>query len=109
MFGYKTGNLMFGMMLMSMIFVSSSILIDGYNNSTECKLCETLVDMVGFEFYHLNKTIDAIFKITEGICETIPGPGAKECIFIADCLDQIVRDLNCSMNATQICHNMTLC
>mgnify|MGYP006230747103 CR=1 FL=1 len=109
MFGTKNGNFIFSAVLMGMCIVSSFVFVEGYNNSTECRLCESLVDMVGFEFYHLNKTIDAIFKITEGICEAIPGPGAKECIYIADCLDQIVRDLNSTMNSTQICHNMTLC
>ena len=79
-----------------------------YINSTECALCESLIDIIDFEFFRLNKSVESIIRVTEAICESIPGPGAKECIFVVDNIQNIINDLNHTMNASQICHNITL-
>ena len=93
-------------MFLGMIFVGSSLMV---NNSSECKMCESMVNVIDYEYYNLNKSVDFILRVTEEICEQIPGPGAKECIYVADRLQTIISDLNCTMNASQICHNLTLC
>ena len=77
-------------------------------NSTECLLCESLIHGIDFEFYYLNQSIESIIRVTEAICESIPGPGAKECVYIVDNIQNIITELNHTMNASQICHNMTL-
>ena len=41
-------------------------------------------NVIDYEYYNLNKSVDFILKVTEAICEQIPGPGAKECIYISD-------------------------
>ena len=100
---------MISLMFVGMICMSTGLIVDTYINSTECKMCETMVNVIDYEYYNLNKSIDFILRVTEAICEQIPGPGAKECIYISDSLQNIISDLNCTMNASQICHNLTLC
>ena len=78
-----------------------------FNNS--CHLCEELIDVVEKDVNVFNRTITDIIVVIRDICNDVPGPSGKECIYILDNIQQIMKWVTGGMNASTICHKIGLC
>jgi hypothetical protein len=79
-----------------------------YNNN-ECTTCEFIVDFIRYEINIGNKTISDISELIRDICSKIVGPGGKECIVIANDLQNISKMIANGINNTNICEILHFC
>lgn len=79
-------------------------------NSTDlCTNCEYFIDFIRYEVDLGNKTIEDITILLRNICSKIIGPGAHECIDIANDIENISEMIAYGMNNTNICENLHFC
>ena len=78
-----------------------------FNNS--CHFCEEIIDIVEKDVNVFNKTITDIIVVIRDICSDIPGPSGKECIYILDNIQQIMKWVDGGMNASTVCHKIGFC
>ena len=78
-----------------------------FNNS--CHLCEEIIDVVEKDVNVFNRTITDIIVVIRDICQDVPGPSGKECIYILDNMQQIMRWVTGGMNSSTICHKIGFC
>lgn len=78
-----------------------------YNN--DCETCQFLVDFIKHEINIGNKTITDISLLLRDICSRIIGPGGKECIIIANDLENISKMIANGINNTEICKALHFC
>ena len=56
-----------------------------------------------------NKTITDIIVVVRDICSDVPGPSGKECIYILDNIQQIMKWIVGGMTPSGVCHKLGLC
>ena len=77
------------------------------NNS--CHVCEEIVGVISKDVNVFNKTITDIIVVIRDICSDIPGPSGKECIYILDNIQQIIKWVIGGMTPGGVCHKLGFC
>tara|TARA_B100000963_G_C22545462_1_gene634207 strand:- start:539 stop:895 length:357 start_codon:yes stop_codon:yes gene_type:complete len=77
------------------------------NNS--CHVCEEIVGVISKDVNVFNKTITDIIVVIRDICSDIPGPSGKECIYILDNIQQIIKWIMEGMTPGGVCHKLGFC
>ena len=77
------------------------------NNS--CHLCEEIVGVVSRDVDVFNKTITDIIVVLRDICNDISGPSGKECVYILDNIQQIMKWILGGMTPGGVCHKLGFC
>ena len=80
--------------------------VEAYN---DCETCEFLVGFIKHEINVGNNTISDISILLRDICSRIIGPGGKECIIIANDLENISNMIANGINNTDICKDLHFC
>ena len=78
------------------------------NNKT-CILCENLVRIISYDADKLNKTIYDIIIVIKDICSSISGPSGKECVFILDNIQKIIKMISQGLTPYAICKELGFC
>ena len=81
--------------------------VQPFNNS--CHLCEEIIGVVEKDVNVFNKTITDIIVVIRDICSDVPGPSGKECIYILDNIQQIMKWVAGGMNASTVCNKIGFC
>ena len=92
-----------------LLFFVAILIQSGYAFNDKCADCKYLIDFIRYELNIANKTITDISKLLIDICSKIIGPGGKECIVIADDIEQIVKMIVDGVNNTNICEALHFC
>ena len=77
------------------------------NNS--CHFCEELIGVVEKDANLFNKTISDIIIVIKDICNDVSGPSGKECIFILNNIQQIMKWVMSGISPHGICSKLGLC
>lgn len=97
------------------ISVPNNFTIDNLNcsysviNNVTCSLCKTLVSTIDIGIIKSNNTIQEITEIIKDICCVIHGPSGKECVFILNNIQQIVKYITNGLTSLEICKKLHLC
>ena len=86
--------------------VVNEVELSFYNS---CHLCEEVVWVVSKDINVFNKTITDIIVVVRDICSDVPGPSGKECIYILDNIQQIMKWIVGGMTPSGVCHKLGLC
>ena len=98
----------------SNIFENITITNDNLNcslkeNNITCSLCKSLVYTIDYGIIKGNNTIQEITQILKDICCTIHGPSGKECVFILNNIQKIVKYISNGLTSLQICEKLHFC
>ena len=76
-------------------------------NNNSCILCEKLIILISND--KLNKTISDIIIVIKDICSSISGPSGKECVFILNNIQNIIKMISNGLTPTAICRDLGFC
>ena len=79
------------------------------SNNGSCVLCKTLVSTIDYGIIKGNKTIQEITHVLKEICCMINGPSAKECVFVLNDIQEIIKYISNGLTNIQICRKIHLC
>jgi len=109
-------NLQIGLLLLPLLINVTvakpvcSTNIDMFTHNKSCTMCEDIVKVIEYENKYINKSIDAIIKVIETVCNDVLDPiGKKECLLILNDTKKIVNWISDGLNSTQICKKLGLC
>ena len=74
-----------------------------------CILCEKLITIIYYDSGKLNKTITDILIVIRDICLSISGPSGKECVFILDDIQKIMKMISNGLTPIAICKDLGFC
>ena len=79
-------------------------------NSTECDICEVIVNIIDAGVKEGNETLKDIEKIIEDLCRILGGKLiSKECNFIIDDINDIINWILDGYDPKNICQKLKLC
>tara|TARA_B100001027_G_C16179483_1_gene290780 strand:- start:54 stop:443 length:390 start_codon:yes stop_codon:yes gene_type:complete len=79
------------------------------NNNATCVLCKTLVSTIDYGIIKGNQTVQEITQVLKDICCMIHGPSGKECVFVLNNIQAIIKDISNGLTNLQICRKLHLC
>ena len=79
------------------------------NNNTTCVLCKTLVSTIDYGIIKGNQTVQEITQVLKDICCMIHGPSGKECVFVLNNIQDIIKYISNGLSNLQICRKLHLC
>lgn len=79
------------------------------NNNATCVLCKTLVSTIDYGIIKGNQTVQEITQVLKDICCMIHGPSGKECVFVLNDIQDIIKDISHGLTNLQICRKLHLC
>ena len=79
------------------------------SNNASCVLCKTLVSTIDYGIIKGNQTIQEVTQVLKDICCMIHGPSAKECIFVLNDIQKIIKYISNGLTNIQICRKLHLC
>ena len=74
-----------------------------------CVLCEDIVGIISKDAHNLNNTITEIIIIVKDICNHIIGPSGKECLFILNNIQEIMKWIVAGFSPSVICTKLGFC
>ena len=78
-------------------------------NNVTCSLCKSLVATIDYAIIKGNQTIEEITKVIKDICCMIKGPRGRECVFVLDNIQEIIKYISDGLTSIQICKKLNLC
>ena len=75
-----------------------------------CAVCESVVSLIGAEAHLANATIEAVSVAVMKLCFILGGKiVARECDFLVENIDNIVRWISNGVSNKNICKKLELC
>ena len=79
------------------------------NNNVTCVLCKTLVSTIDYGIIKGNQTVQEITQVLKDICCMIHGPSGKECVFVLNNIQDIIKYISNGLSNLQIYRKLHLC
>lgn len=81
----------------------------GNQTNKTCQDCEFLVHVIQHQINTANATLQDIIKIIQAVCQKLDSPSGKECIYIIDQIQSIIKWIANGLSFKQICQKLGLC
>lgn len=81
----------------------------GNSTNQTCQDCEILVHIIQHQITTANATLQDIIKLVQDVCQKLDSPAGKECLYIVDQIQQIIKWIVDGLSFQQICQKLGFC